>query len=133
MGRGWGPPEARLRLESTLMRTATLVLALFGLNACSNAIVSSSLNSSAAVAAPTSGATVSVVSTSGAAAVAGALAFAAFVDAGDPGYARASPSFGAPYGAFWARPVPELDPDRKVTEQDCTKPVDLTKGNLKCK
>ena len=63
-----------------------------------------------------------VVSSGGAAAVAGALAFAAFMDAGDPAYMRASPSFGAPYGAFWARPVPELDPGRKVSEQDCTSP-----------
>jgi hypothetical protein len=31
------------------------------------------------------------------------------------------------------RQVPPLDPKREVTEQDCTKPVDLTKGNLKCK
>jgi hypothetical protein len=26
-----------------------------------------------------------------------------------------------------------LDPKRKVSEQDCTKPVDLSAGNLKCK
>ncbi|HYR37024.1 MAG TPA: hypothetical protein VEQ87_22245 [Burkholderiales bacterium] len=31
------------------------------------------------------------------------------------------------------RQVPPLDPDRSVTEQDCTKPVDVTRGNLKCK
>ena len=31
------------------------------------------------------------------------------------------------------RQVPALDPKREVTEQDCTKPVDLTRGNLKCK
>jgi hypothetical protein len=31
------------------------------------------------------------------------------------------------------RHVPPLDPDRAVSEQDCTKPVDLTRGNLKCK
>ena len=31
------------------------------------------------------------------------------------------------------RQVPPLDPDRVVSEQDCTKPVDLTRGNLKCK
>ena len=31
------------------------------------------------------------------------------------------------------RNPPPLDPKREVTEQDCTKPVDLTKGNLKCK
>jgi hypothetical protein len=118
-----------------LMRTAALVLALFGLNACSNAIVGGSFNSSAAVAAPASGTTVSVVGSSGAAAVAGALAFAAFMDAGNPGYMdmRAPPSFTGPYGWFWTRPVPELDPDRKISEQDCTKPLDLSQGNIRCK
>jgi hypothetical protein len=32
-----------------------------------------------------------------------------------------------------ARAVPPLDPKREVSEQDCTQPVDLTRGNLKCK
>ena len=31
------------------------------------------------------------------------------------------------------RQVPPLDPKREVSEQDCTKPVDLMRGNLKCK
>ncbi len=31
------------------------------------------------------------------------------------------------------RYVPPMDPARDVSEQDCTKPVDLTRGNLKCK
>jgi hypothetical protein len=31
------------------------------------------------------------------------------------------------------RYVPPMDPGREVSEQDCTKPVDLTQGNLKCK
>jgi hypothetical protein len=31
------------------------------------------------------------------------------------------------------RNVPPLDPRREVNEQDCTRPVDLTRGNLKCK
>jgi hypothetical protein len=46
---------------------------------------------------------------------------------------RPSPSFAGPSGWFWARPVPELDPDRKVSEQDCTKPLDLSQGNIRCK
>ena len=117
------------------MRASALALAIFGLNACSNAIVGASFNSSAAVATPASGATVSLVSTSGAAAIAGALAFAAFMDAGNPRYMdmRAPPSFAGPYGAFWARHVPELDPGRKISEQDCTKPLDLSQGNIRCK
>jgi hypothetical protein len=31
------------------------------------------------------------------------------------------------------RRAPPLAPDRKVNEQDCSKPVDLSAGNLKCK
>ena len=31
------------------------------------------------------------------------------------------------------RNPPPLDPKREINEQDCSKPVDLTKGNLKCK
>jgi hypothetical protein len=31
------------------------------------------------------------------------------------------------------RAVPPLDTDRKVSEQDCSKPLDLSAGNLRCK
>ena len=31
------------------------------------------------------------------------------------------------------RAVPELDASRKVSEQDCTKPVDYSLGNIRCK
>jgi hypothetical protein len=30
-------------------------------------------------------------------------------------------------------PVPSMDSTRKVNEQDCTKPIDLKAGNLRCK
>ena len=33
---------------------------------------------------------------------------------------------------FWGRPAPQLDPDRAVSEQDCTKPI-TGAGNLKCR
>jgi hypothetical protein len=31
------------------------------------------------------------------------------------------------------RPAPPLDPARKVSEQDCSKPIDPQAGNLRCK
>ena len=31
------------------------------------------------------------------------------------------------------RKAPPLDPSRKVSEQDCSRPIDLNAGNLKCK
>ncbi len=37
---------------------------------------------------------------------------------------------------FWGRPAQEMDPDRTVSEQDCTKPITPegeTSGNLKCR
>lgn len=40
------------------------------------------------------------------------------------------------HGAEWGAPsraVPELDPTRRVSEQDCSKPVDYTLGNIRCK
>lgn len=32
-----------------------------------------------------------------------------------------------------SREPPELDPQRRVSEQDCSKPIDFTLGNLRCK
>ena len=31
------------------------------------------------------------------------------------------------------RPAPPLEEKRKVSEQDCTKPIDPSSGNLRCK
>ena len=28
---------------------------------------------------------------------------------------------------------PEMSPDRKISEQDCSKPIDYTLGNIRCK
>lgn len=36
-------------------------------------------------------------------------------------------------GAGAASPVPDMEKGRKINEQDCTKSIDLTAGNLKCK
>ncbi len=40
-----------------------------------------------------------------------------------------------PFDAFSMSPPgpPPLDPTRKVSEQDCTKPLDLSLGNIRCK
>jgi len=32
-----------------------------------------------------------------------------------------------------SREAPPLDPQRRVSEQDCSKPVDYTLGNIRCK
>jgi len=37
------------------------------------------------------------------------------------------------YSASNPRYVPEMDPSRRVSEQDCSKPVDWSLGNIRCK
>ena len=37
------------------------------------------------------------------------------------------------YGAGTPRKPPEMDSARRVSEQDCTKPVDYSLGNIRCK
>jgi hypothetical protein len=32
-----------------------------------------------------------------------------------------------------SRAVPEMAPDRRISEQDCTKPIDYSLGNIRCK
>ena len=39
----------------------------------------------------------------------------------------------ATYSETEEDPVPELAHDRVISEQDCSKPVDFTAGNLRCK
>jgi hypothetical protein len=31
------------------------------------------------------------------------------------------------------RYAPEMDPERKISEQDCTKPLDYSLGNIRCR
>ena len=32
-----------------------------------------------------------------------------------------------------SRRPPEMDPNRRVSEQDCTKPLDFSLGNIRCR
>lgn len=45
---------------------------------------------------------------------------------------RSFPSFSSFADWFRGTSAPELHPDRPISEQDCTKPLELT-GNLKCR
>jgi hypothetical protein len=118
------------------MRAVTTVLALLALSGCSSTVVKASFNSNTlapAAASGSSGASVRVVSSSGGAAVAGVLLYGALLSAQDPRFASSLSSSTYAYDGFWARPVPELDPDRRVSEQDCSRPLDLSLGNIRCK
>lgn len=49
------------------------------------------------------------------------------------GYDMSSPPIVNPVYDDRETQTKKLDPDRKVSDQDCTKPVDHTQGNLRCK
>jgi hypothetical protein len=46
---------------------------------------------------------------------------------------RAAPGRGSSRLHRDPRGARELSPDRRISEQDCSKPVDLSAGNLRCK
>lgn len=115
-----------------------LLLVVLLLVGCSHATINASTSSSAGAVVPSSGTTVTggsvgvhVHSHSLAAVVIAGMFLAAAIDhSREP---RPFPSFSTSFGD-WLRgtPAPELHPDRPISEQDCTKPVELT-GNLKCR
>jgi hypothetical protein len=119
------------------MRALALLLAFVGLTACSDAIVRASFNSNTLppAAAPVSASQASVVSTGGSGAVFASMLFfgtlLAVEDSGTGPVSSATSSY--LYDGFWARPVPELDPGRRVSEQDCSRPLDLSLGNIRCR
>ena len=62
--------------------------------------------------------------------IAGMFLAAAAEEARDP---RPFPSFSSLADWFRGTPAPELDPTRRVSEQDCSQPLDLSLGNIRCK
>ena len=79
---------------------------------------------SAGVPPPVAPASVAVDSAAGLATVMGVALFA--------GAVYELSTNGLDYGSSSRKP-PEMDPDRRVSEQDCTKPLDFTRGNIRCK
>ena len=75
--------------------------------------------------------------TSGVAAVnttAGATALGLVLILGTIDYVNNPQPFPDPSALFSPTPpAPMLAPNRRIMEQDCSKPVDLTQGNLRCK
>ncbi len=62
--------------------------------------------------------------------VAGVILASAMHEPAQPGNFRSWSDFS---DWFWGRPPPEMAGDRRVSEQDCSKPVDLSSGNLRCR
>jgi hypothetical protein len=67
--------------------------------------------------------------------VAAALLITTAAIAASQGGSNSAPS--APSSSMsWAwtsQPVPGMAPEREVGDQDCTKPIDLSAGNLRCR
>src|SRR5262245_43901723 len=105
-----------MRLAATL-----LIVALAG--GCGHAAVGASAGTAATTA---GGATLTTTS--------GALALGLVLTFGVADYINNPQPFPTPADRVSPHPgAPELAPSRLISEQDCTKPVDLTLGNLRCK
>jgi len=119
------------------MRAAALLLILAMAAGCSH--THTTINASASTSAPTAGTTATGGSVSvhghshslAALVVAGMFMAAAIDYSREP---RPFPSFSS--FADWFRgapPPPELSAGRRISEQDCTQPIDESAGNLKCR
>src|SRR5258708_16330961 len=62
--------------------------------------------------------------------VAATLVAGATQDLRDP---QPAPSRGFFSDWLWTRPRTEMQPDRVIVAHDCTKPIDLSSGNLRCR
>ena len=127
MGRSEGSPGARDGMNRFVALVVSLLVA-----GCSHTSVA--LNSSGTAAAGTS-----TVSGQVTAAASGAAAIALFAIAAVAMQSSESWNGGTTYRAnpFAAitptQPAPELDPSRRVHEQDCSKPIKDWSANLKCR
>lgn len=108
------------------MRALVLGL-LVGCTACAHTQVG--LKSSAR----SSNTVVSGVQVSGSSTFA-AVTVAAFLAAAAAEQSSEAPIYGSPAFSDWlrSRPAPEMQPDRVIQEQDCTKPIELGR-NLRCR
>jgi len=106
-----------------------LPIALLIAAGCSHVEINAS-NQSNAFSSSSAGLQVSASGGAAAALVAGVIIVAALREPAQPGSFRSWSDFS---DWFWGRPPPEMALERRVSEQDCSKPVDLSSGNLKCR
>jgi hypothetical protein len=115
------------------MRTAFALCAAIGLNACAHGDVAfNSRQSTASGSSVTSSSAGLQVNASGgvAAVLAAGVIIAAAASEPDEGYAW--PRFRSIAEWFSGPAVPEMDPSRSISVQDCSRPV-AGSGNLKCR
>ena len=53
--------------------------------------------------------------------------------ADDASQERSFPSFSVFSDWLRTTPAPQLDPNRRISEQDCSQPLDHSLGNIRCK
>ena len=107
------------------------LLLLLLLAGCSHASIDASSNTSSSATVTGAGVGLHVESRSLAAVlIAGMFIAAAADEAREP---RPFPSFATISDWFRGLPAPELDPSRTISDQDCTRPVDHSRGNIRCK
>jgi hypothetical protein len=116
-----------------------LVAALMAAGCAARYQVNANSNTASNIGAAPPGTTITSGSTglhvqSGSGSVAAAI-IAISLMAGAIEHSREPRPFPSPAALFPEQPAraPELAPDRRVSEQDCTKPLDLSAGNLRCK
>ena len=92
----------------------------------------SAASSSSGTGITTSSSGVNAQASGSTAAVVFSIGLAAIIASRDGDYGT---RYGAnPFMAITDAPrAPELAPERRINEQDCSKPIDLSAGNLKCK
>ena len=107
------------------------LLLLLLLAGCSHASIDASSNTSSPATVTGARVGLHVESRSLAAVVIAGMFIAAAADeAREP---RPFPSFATFSDWFRGPPAPELDPSRTISDQDCTRPVDHSRGNIRCK
>lgn len=121
------------------MRGAALLFALvIALAGCSSARVNVQAGTAGSVSTPATGTTVSGgsvgVHAHGGRGLATVLIAIGLI-AGMVEYSREERPFPSPSALIPGntQPVPEMAPERRIAEQDCTRPIDLSAGNLRCK
>src|SRR5262249_62059553 len=108
------------RQRSIAARNGLVLLFVLFAAGCANSSVQVSSGSS-----PTAGASGSSVF--------GALMLIGFMVSSEEDYRNGFRVRANPFDGFAPAPLPPLDPERRVQEVDCTKPIEDWSANLKCR
>ena len=121
------------------MKTLAAVFIVLAASACTHAQIDATSRTSSAAASPAAGTSVTSGSAglqvqSGSRSLATAIVIMGLA-AGAIEYSREDRHFPSPSALLpESTPrAPEMAPDRRISEQDCTRPVDYSLGNIRCR